>query len=325
MGDMAQAERDYRKSMALSKSASTSEADADAAGSANSTTREETDEDVSNRFKSLLTISDNARVKEEYNTAGIRGRVQDQNVAIEIEPYFTPSYYVTTTEIKEVPYYVKEIDDINSTRMLRFVVMVTNHEPQLTDEEAIARHFSSIDYYNSYLSTHAPRAIDYFGRAMDYYTLRNYQAAVADLDKAVELAPDFTLAYFLRAVARLKNNDVTTMGNDAADDALVRIRTAKMVNSEVMDDIDKVIELSPRMPFAHYNKGNLLVAAGDLTSAISAYTTAIELKPEFGEAYYNRGYLYLKLGNREAGIADLSKAGELGIVPSYNLLKRMTR
>lgn len=98
-----------------------------------------------------------------------------------------------------------------------------------------------------------------------------------------------------------------------------------MVTAEVMDDINKVIELSPRMPFAHYNKGNLLVSNGDLTSAISAYSKAIELKPEFGEAYYNRGYLYLKLGNREAGIADLSKAGELGIVPSYNLLKRMTR
>ena len=44
-----------------------------------------------------------------------------------------------------------------------------------------------------------------------------------------------------------------------------------------------------------------------------------------GEAYYNRGYVYLKLGNKDAGIADLSKAGELGIVPSYNLLKRMSR
>lgn len=46
---------------------------------------------------------------------------------------------------------------------------------------------------------------------------------------------------------------------------------------------------------------------------------------DLGEAYYNRGYLYLMLGNKDAGIADLSKAGELGIVPSYNLLKRMTR
>ena len=63
----------------------------------------------------------------------------------------------------------------------------------------------------------------------------------------------------------------------------------------------------------------------DFTSALSAFTKAIELKPDFGEAYYNRGYVYLKLGNRPSGIADLSKSGELGIVPSYNLLKRMAR
>ncbi len=67
------------------------------------------------------------------------------------------------------------------------------------------------------------------------------------------------------------------------------------------------------------------MSLGDYTSAISAYTKAIELKADLGEAYYNRGYLYLMLGNKDAGIADLSKAGELGIVPSYNLLKRMTR
>lgn len=322
MGETARAERDYRKSLALSKQPVENNEENVATGE----DRQETQEDVANRFTSLLTIANNAQVKEEYNTAGIKGRVQDQNVIIEIEPYFTPSYYVTTTEIKEVPYYIKEIDDINATRMLRFVVMVTNHEPQLNDEEAIARHFSSIEYYNSYIATHEPRAIDYFGRAMDYYTLRNYQAAIADLNKAVELAPDFTLAYFLRANARLKNADVTAIGdNNNTEDSRLRMQTAKMVNAEVMDDINKVIELSPRMPFAHYNKGNLLVSNGDLTSAISAYSKAIELKPEFGEAYYNRGYLYLKLGNREAGIADLSKAGELGIVPSYNLLKRMTR
>ena len=50
----------------------------------------------------------------------------------------------------------------------------------------------------------------------------------------------------------------------------------------------------------------------------------IELKPDFGEAYYNRGYLALRSGRRNDGIADLSKAGELGIAPAYNLIKRMT-
>ena len=44
-----------------------------------------------------------------------------------------------------------------------------------------------------------------------------------------------------------------------------------------------------------------------------------------GEAYYNRGWVELRIGRRSEGLADLSKAGELGVVASYNLLKRMSR
>ncbi|WP_304476589.1 tetratricopeptide repeat protein, partial [uncultured Muribaculum sp.] len=132
----------------------------------------------------------------------------------------------------------------------------------------------------------------------------------------------------LRAVVKLRNAETERLSGESKTEPGLRdfgAQGAKMLASTVMADIDKVIELSPRMAFAHYNKGNVLVSLGDYTSAISAYTKAIELKADLGEAYYNRGYLYLMLGNKDAGIADLSKAGELGIVPSYNLLKRMTR
>ena len=33
----------------------------------------------------------------------------------------------------------------------------------------------------------------------------------------------------------------------------------------------------------------------------------------------------LKEGRRAEGISDLSKAGELGIVPAYNLIKRISQ
>lgn len=74
-----------------------------------------------------------------------------------------------------------------------------------------------------------------------------------------------------------------------------------------------------------FDKGNVYMMMQDNTAAISAYTSAIAIKPDFGEAYYNRGLVYLRLGNKEKGLADLSKAGELGILPSYNVLKRMSR
>ncbi len=319
LGDRNQAEKDYRKSMALSKKPAVDDGDESPAP------QEEVD-DVAARFTSLLTIDNNSDIKEGYQTHAIKGRVQDRRSTIELEPPFTMTYYVTTTEIKEAPYYIKEVDDINATRALRFMLMVANREPQLSDEDVINRHFASIEYYNSYISTHPPRAVDYFGRAMDYYTLHNYQAAIADLDKAIELAPDFTAAYLLRANARRLNAAAMQMsGHEPELASGLGSTTAKMVVEEVLEDINKVIELSPRMSFAWYNKGVALASVGDYTSAISAFSKAIELNPDLGEAYYNRGYLYLNMGNRAAGMADLSKAGELGIVPSYNLLKRMSR
>lgn len=331
IGDQNKAKRDYDRSMALSRgNVNPDEGSASGAiPSGANAPMDETQEQVAARFTALLTVDDNARLKEEYATEGIKGRVQDRNSAIEIEPMFTLSYYITSTELKEVPYYLKEVDELNATRLLRFVAMVTNHAPQITDEDVIARHFSSINYYNSYITMHKPRAIDYFGRAMDHYTLHNYTAAIEDLSRAIELTPDFALAYLLRADARIQAAEADKLNPERKADnvshSMPGVNMSRINNAEAMADIDRVIELSPRMAFAHYNKGNLLVENGDLTSAIAAYTHAIELKPDLGEAYYNRGYLYLKLGNKDAGIADLSKAGELGIVPSYNLLKRITR
>ena len=75
---------------------------------------------------------------------------------------------------------------------------------------------------------------------------------------------------------------------------------------------------------AYFNLGNIYFELEDYDNATKAYDNAIALKPDFGEAYYNRGYIALRDGRRQAGIADLSKAGELGIVPAYNLIKRIS-
>ena len=62
----------------------------------------------------------------------------------------------------------------------------------------------------------------------------------------------------------------------------------------------------------------------DFTSAISCFNKAIEVRPDFG-VYFKRGVGFFQLGNMEKGVRDLSKAGELGIMSSYNVLKRMSR
>ena len=327
-GDMAGAERDYNKSLALAKTdvqptpdIRFGDAESGAPDGDGPDGQARSQEEVKKRFSSLTTIADNTRPEQVFNSREIRGRVQDRNVVVELEPIFVVTYYATTTELKQTGDYLREVDDINATRALRFLLQVTNHEPANTDEERASTHFESINYYNSYLAGHTPRAIDYLGRAMDFLTLRDYENAISDLTKAIGITPDFTLAYLLRANAHFQHS---RMAGVSSDDSGVNRVNPRAETAAAIADYDKVIELSPSMPVAYYNKGVVQATGGDYTSALQSFSKAIELRPEFGEAYYNRGYVYLTLGNKEAAFSDLSKAGSLGIVPSYNILKRMS-
>lgn len=339
-GDRRGAERDYNKSIALAKTRvqkapldgnPANRKTRDTAGS-NGDDETESQEDIAQRFTSLTVMNDNASVQRTFNSKDIRGRVQDNDIQVETEPLYVLSFYDNPTELKPGADYMREVDDINATRILRFPLKVTNREPQLSDADEIKRHFESIEYYNGYISTHTPRTIDYFGRAMDYMTLRNYASAIEDLDRCLKLTPDFALGYFARATARYRQalrtvDDSDTPSSDKNRDGETALKAAEIKNAAIdaINDLDQAIKLSPSMAIAWFNKGCIMLEQGDLTGALSSFSRAIELKPDFGEAFYNRGYAYFRLGNRTSGAADLSKAGELGIMPSYNLLKRMSR
>lgn len=327
-GDMRAATRDYDRSLALAKTRVQVSSFFDGNGETADTvaggeTESYSQEQVKRRFTTLTTIDNNSSPEQIFNSKDIRGKVQDRNVNIELEPIFAISYYTSPTELKMSGDYIREVDDINSTRMLRFLLQVTNREPSMTDEETATAHFNSINYYTSYLASHTQRAIDFLGRAMDYMTLRDYEHAIADLDRAIAITPDFTLAYLIRANARYLSTRISTEDTGSTPAMSTALSRNALLRTAVAD-LDTVIKLSPSMPIAYYNKGVILAGEGDLTSAISCFNKAIELKPDFGEAFYNRGYVFLSLGNRDAAFADLSRAGGLGIVPSYNLLKRMS-
>lgn len=325
LNDLRNAERDYDKAMALNKAPIKKSKTQQGGENTQTTSPEETPDDISRRFASLLTIENDPEVQQEYNSKGIRGKVQDRNVTIEVEPIMELGYYTSMDELKRDTYYVKEVDDLNATRILRFVVVVTNKPPKLTDAEDMQRHFSSIEYYNSYISTHSPRAVDYIGRALDFLTLHNYASAIEDLDRVIDLTPDNAIAYMLRSQARYHNLEAESQEEPTVKDATLARQLKRKAYDDIMSDLDMAIKLSPRSAVVYYNKGNVYVDMQDYTSALSAYGKAIELKSDMGEAYYNRGYVYLKLGNKEAAVADLSKAGEMGVIPAYNLLKRISK
>ena len=294
----------------------------------------ETAEEIINRFNTLLTVNDNNPVKPEYANRQ-RGHVQNNNIEVEPMPMFVLSYYPQDNKLNAKTLYLREMDEVNEMRLLPGTLTLARGETQLS-EEKIQRHFANIDYYNSLLSHAKARSIDYFARAIDYLMVKNPDAALADIDDAISLSPQFMLAYMLRAdahymqyrMAQARDAGAASLQGDAPDmksQAMLRQRQDVTTLDLMLDDLDQAIKLSPKNAYAHYNKGNVYMMQGDFTSAISCYTTAVEQQPDLAEAYYNRGLMYLRMGNKTLGVADLSQAGELGILPSYNVLKRMTR
>ena len=341
IGDIAGGERDYNKARALMKDKKSyekykvSDDDAASADTDTSSTGEgkpESEESVINKFKNLLTIENDNRVKPQYDSK-TRGRIQDTNVSIDPEPLYFLSYYDKKRDLKDNTNYTNELDEVNSTHILPYVLLITNADTRLMSDQ-INRHFTSIDYYTGLLSGNSkPRSIDYFARAIEYMMVKNPTAAIADLTKAIAISPNFTLAYMVRANAvymlieadqAASSFDDSTPSKDMQSTAMLKERVNSQRYSEILEDLDKLIELSPKMVYGLFNKGNIYLMMQDNTAALSCFNKAIEIKPDFGEAYYNRGLVYLRLGNKEKGVADLSKAGELGILPSYNVLKRMT-
>ena len=332
MGQERKANQEYDKSIAMVRRLSSSEKTrkiGDPFAKAIESQDPNVEDVVARQFSEILMVNHSGEIEQQYNSKDIRGSVQDKNVVIEPEPMFVLSYYSESSELKLKDNYIKEVEEINAMRILRFNVVVTNREQVLADDATIAKHFESIEYFNSYIANHKPRAIDYFGRALDFVVTRNYKSAVADLDKAIEITPNFALAYFLRALSKYNQIKIDEIAQEPlkgiADEAKIKAMSRHSALSEVLTDWDKLIELQPRMAIAYYNKANTLLEMQDFAQAISLYNKAILLDPLMGEAYYNRGYIYLKMGNKEKGVADLSKAGELGVIPSYNLLKRLAK
>ncbi|MCM1292817.1 MAG: tetratricopeptide repeat protein [Bacteroides sp.] len=277
----------------------------------------ESQEYVAAQFTQLITMDNDSDFEQEFNNKNIRGKVQDRRAVIDPEPIFVITYYTSPTELKPSGEYMREIDDVNRSHALNYVLQVTNHEYNPTDSTDIADHFQSIDYYNSYLATHTPRAIDYFGRGMNEMTIRNYDGALLDFRRALSSAPDFALAQFMIAVAKYRQAQIAGV----ATSDLKAMHEARL--ADVVNEFEKSLELSADRALIYYNIGVVNLDLKNYNAALEAFDKAIELKHDFGEAYFNRGYTHYMMGDRLAGTQDLSRAGQLGIAPAYNLMKRM--
>ncbi len=132
-------------------------------------------------------------------------------------------------------------------------------------------------------------AQEYFNRAYDAAENEDYEQAIADWTKAIEIDPNYTLTYYNRGIAKRRLGDI----------------------SGAITDYNKVIEINPNDAGAYYNRGNAKYNFGDISGAIADYTKAIDINPNYVSAYYNRGIAKRRLGDISGAIADYNKVIEI--------------
>ena len=151
-------------------------------------------------------------------------------------------------------------------------------------------------------------------RAIAYSVIQNYDAAIDDLSAYILTDSLSAIPYWQRAVCQSRMNEFNaSQGTD------VKLQTAR-----VLADLSKAIRID-ESAYLYYNRGNVYAQSADYVHAIEDYTKAISLDPHLAEAYYNRGLAHFALKHQQESVADLSKAGELGLYTAYSIIKRQRK
>ncbi|MBW2302908.1 MAG: tetratricopeptide repeat protein [Deltaproteobacteria bacterium] len=167
--------------------------------------------------------------------------------------------------------------------------------PQVSTGAAASKGEKEIDFLfemkkvESLLKVNPNRADAHYDRGWLNAYRGNFQEALADYTKAIELDKNFADAYFNRG--------------------LVLARLGK--HEQAVKDFTEAARLMPRNADVYCNRGSAYFEMKKLDLALQDYTKALELAPGDGDILYNRAKVYEAMGEEEKARADLIKAARL--------------
>ncbi len=125
----------------------------------------------------------------------------------------------------------------------------------------------------------------------------NIKGAIADLDEAIYLQPDYAEAYHERGCIRWGLALPWGLGGET--------------KLGVLTDLNEAIRLQPDYAEVYFDRGWIRFDFGDKSGAIADLDEAIRLQPDYAKAYYERGGIKSKLGDKQSAIADYQEAVRL--------------
>ena len=180
----------------------------------------------------------------------------------------------------------------------------------------------------------AGSARDLLDRGIEEMRRGNYDEAIANYSKAIDLEPKSALAYALRGDAHVfrGNLDQAIVDSTKAIEIDPRFSPAYIVRGlanrdkgnldQAIVDYTKAIEIDPKNANAYDARGGAYAIKRNFEQAIADFGKAIEMEPRYAGAYANRGTAYLTSGKLDEAIADYNQAIALNPNGFTNYLSR---
>jgi tetratricopeptide (TPR) repeat protein len=148
-------------------------------------------------------------------------------------------------------------------------------------------------------------AREYFQRGMGSYGQGNFDQAIFEFSKAIEVDPTLGIAYNNRGVVYAREGSL----------------------ERAIADFTMAIANNSKDAQAYNNRGHAYTNLGRLSQAVEDYSRAIAIDSIYMKAYKNRGGAYFQLKEYNKAWADLFKVEELGGTVDhdfYQALKKAT-
>ena len=164
---------------------------------------------------------------------------------------------------------------------------------------------------------------DYINSGIAKMESGNYDEAITDFDRAIELDADNAEAHSHRGSAKSHIGDIEGAIEDFdraieidADDVGAYVQRAigkqhKDDHQGAIADWSHALELKPDDGGWYVNRGMVKEIIGDYDGATADYNRAAEVEPNYEVAYIARAYIKRKQGDYEGAVADYDRVIEL--------------
>ena len=179
----------------------------------------------------------------------------------------------------------------------------------------------------------AQNAKDLTQKGRELYEKRDFMEALLNLNKAIEIDPAYSNAYYLRGNIKdnfddrhgaMKDYNTAIEKNPKFADAFYARGNVKMKLQDyygAISDYSAAITVNENYIEAYFNRGRAKQMLQAYEDAINDCSKIIQINPRSIDAYYMRGILRIDFGDMKNGCLDLSKAGELGDLKAYEAIK----